>query len=233
MKSLTIDAKSLTKRYGDHVAVVSLDLQLKSGECFGLLGPNGAGKSSLLKMLCARTPMTSGEAYVLGFELKTHAREAKLKMGVMSQESGLEMHLTVLENLRLFATYFGMDRKEAQTRAEEVMGLVRIEKEKDRLVCELSGGWQKRVSLARALLNRPQVLILDEPTHSLDPIGKRRLWELLKQVRSDLGTILLSTHDILEAESLCDRVALMSRGRILVQGSPEDLVKEKVGDTVI
>ena len=230
---LAIDLKGIVKKYGDHTVISGVDLQVHRGECFGLLGPNGAGKSSLLRILSCQSQPTSGEAYVLGLNIASNRREAKARMGVVTQENGLEMSLTVMENLELFARYFGYPREEAARRAEDVCRIVRLEKDKDKTVSQLSGGWQRRVAMARGLINKPDVLILDEPTQQLDPIGKRRMWELLRSAKAELGTLLMCTHDMSEAETLCDRVALMSKGRLIAQGKPHELIRSQVGESVI
>lgn len=224
-----IIAKKLTKKFKDLVAVDNVDLEVEEGECFGLLGPNGAGKTSLIRMLTAVSPPNSGEAWVSGLDLKTHAREAKAMIGVVPQGDNLDPDLTVLQNLLTFARYFDIPRDEAQRRSMQVLDLFELQGKKNGKIQELSGGMKRRLLIARGLINEPRILILDEPTIGLDPQAKYLVWHKLSELKSRGVTLLLCTQNMEEAAALCDRVAIMHRGRFLSIDKPQELVLKYIG----
>jgi lipooligosaccharide transport system ATP-binding protein len=229
---LIIEAHHLTKKFKDLVAVNDVDLEVKKGECFGLLGPNGAGKTSLIRMITAVSPPTSGDIRVLGKELKSHAREVKALMGVVPQLDNLDADLTVLQNLMTFARYFDIPKKEAKRRSLEILSLFELENKRDSHLRELSGGMKRRLLIARGLINQPQVVILDEPTIGLDPQGKYLVWDKLSELKLQGVSQLLCTQNMEEATVLCDRVAIMHAGKIMGLGTPQELISGYAGSEV-
>jgi len=227
-----IKTNNLTKKFKDLLAVDGVNLGVEKGECFGLLGPNGAGKTSLIRMLIAVSPPTRGDIQVLGNDLKTHSREVKAILGVVPQLDNLDEDLTVLQNLITFARYFDIPKNEACRRSMEVLSLFELENKRNSRIRELSGGMKRRLSLARALINVPQILVLDEPTIGLDPQGKYLVWHKLTELKSQGVTQLLCTQNMEEAAALCDRVAIMHQGKILNIGTPQGLISRCVGDKV-
>jgi ABC-2 type transport system ATP-binding protein len=224
----------LTKRFpGDVLAVDRLDLAVYPGEVFGLLGPNGAGKTTTAGMLTTRVIPTSGKAIVAGIDVVAHPALAKQVIGVVPQTNTLDRALTVWENLYFHGRFFGMGAKEARTAADESLVLFRLTERAKAPVMSLSGGMAQRLMAARAIMHGPSVLFLDEPTAGLDPQSRIALWEILGGLRGQGPTIFLSTHNMEEADSQCDRVAIMDRGRILALGTP-DALKASVGaDTIV
>jgi len=227
-----IKTHNLTKKFKDLLAVDDVNLEVEKGECFGLLGPNGAGKTSLIRMIIAVSPPTKGDIQVLGNDLKTHSREVKAILGVVPQLDNLDEDLTVLQNLITFARYFDIPKNEARRRSMEVLSLFELENKRNSRIRELSGGMKRRLSLARALINMPQILVLDEPTIGLDPQGKYLVWHKLTELKSQGVTQLLCTQNMEEAAALCDRVAVMHQGKILNLGTPQGLISRYVGDKV-
>ncbi len=230
---LPIEVAQLTKRYGDFIAVDTIDFSVGHGECVALLGPNGAGKTTTVKMLTCFSPVSSGQARVFGFDVMTHPREIKARLGICSQEDNLDPDFTVRRNLLAYARYFNIPRAVAQQRAETLLNLVHLNDKADAKVDELSGGMKRRLTLARALLNHPSLLVLDEPTTGLDPQARQHIWQRIRQLRAEGTTVLLTTHYMEEASQLCDRVILMDQGQILLDGPPGDLVAREVGHQVI
>jgi lipooligosaccharide transport system ATP-binding protein len=228
-----IDTKSLTKKFGDRLIVDQVQLQVKRGECFGILGPNGAGKSTTMQMLYGSLMVSSGEAYVLGINVQSHRRELRARVGVVPQEDGLDPDFNVRENLLLYAGYHGIEGSVAQSRADELLRLMRLEDHSEKSMDELSGGMRRRLSLARGMLNHPEVLFLDEPTSGLDPQARLWIWDFLEKIKSDMGTVMLTTHYMEEAEAVCDRVAIMDNARILTVGTPKELIKLHIGREVV
>ena len=219
-----IQTRGLVKRYPpDTLAVDSLDLEVWRGEFFGLLGPNGAGKTTTIGMLTTRVVPTSGEAVVAELNVRAHPVQVKRMIGVVTQDNTLDRRLTAWENLYYHGRYFGLSRGVARDEADRVLRLVRLEDRARHFVDQLSGGMQQRLLIGRALVHRPEVLFLDEPTAGIDPQGRLALWEILRGLHEEGQTILLTTHYMEEAEELCQRVAIMDRGRILAMGSPEEL----------
>ncbi|HUI77910.1 MAG TPA: ABC transporter ATP-binding protein [Bryobacteraceae bacterium] len=209
----------LRKTYKDVVAVDSLDLEVRTGECFGLLGPNGAGKTTTIEICEGLTTPDSGEVEVLGLGWNRHANELRQRLGIQLQETQLAEKLTVIETIRLFRSFFGRGPEPA-----EVIALVQLEEKQKSRVGQLSGGQKQRLALACALVGDPDLLFLDEPTTGLDPQARRQLWELIEQFKLDGRTILLTTHYMDEAERLCDRVAIMDHGKVISLGTPRELI---------
>ena len=228
-----IRARKLTKRFGTLVAVDGIDVDVGIGECFGFLGPNGAGKTTTVRMIHAVTPITSGELIVLGHRVDREPAAVKRRLGVVPQEENLDPDLTPGENLVVFGRYFDLPRTEARRRAADLLEFVGLSSRATSHLDELSGGMKRRLLIARALLNQPELLVLDEPTTGLDPQARHLVWQRLRTLKAQGVTQVLTTHYMDEAAQLCDRVALMDSGRILRQGRPADLVRAEVGDEVI
>lgn len=228
-----IEALNLRKTFGDLVAVDGLSLDVRSGECFGILGPNGAGKTSTIRMVYGFSPMTAGDLRVFGMDIRRRYRAIKGRIGVCQQENNLDPDLTVLQNLEIFAGFFNVPREEARRRSLELLAFMSLENRRDTRAMELSGGMMRRLVIARALVNNPDLLILDEPTTGLDPQSRHQVWERLEQLRSRGLSILLTTHYMDEAARLCDRLIIMDHGKLLVEGSPRDLVERFAGRHVI
>jgi lipooligosaccharide transport system ATP-binding protein len=228
-----ISLRGVFKRFGEIAAVNGLDLEVPTGVCFGLLGPNGAGKSTTMRMLTAQTLADEGAIAVLGYELPRESKQSRLEMGVVPQLDNLDVELTCRQILTVFARLYRVPRVEreaAVTRALEIANLV---PRADTIVKELSGGMRRRLLVARGLIHRPRLVLLDEPTVGLDPQVRQELWSLIDGLRADGVTVLMSTHYIEEAERLADTVAVMSAGRIIAQGTPAELVREHVGEQVL
>lgn len=231
MSILKVD--SLRKAYGTLNAVDGISFAVQSGECFGLLGPNGAGKTTTIRMLYGYTPRDAGRLELFGLDIDVHLREIKRRIGICQQEDSLDPDLTVRDNLVGYARYFAISRQEAQRRADELLDFFALQgRAKDKILV-LSGGLKRRLMLARALVNQPEFLILDEPTTGLDPQSRQLLWEKLNELKKQGLTILLTTHYMEEAERLCDRLVIVDHGQILVEGKPRELVREHVGHTVL
>src|SRR5574337_382213 len=228
-----IIGRHLTKRFGDLVAVDDIDLQVEAGECFGILGPNGAGKTTTVRMVHAVTPLTAGDLVVLGFRVDQDPVAVKRRIGVVPQEENLDPDLTPWQNLLVFARYFDIPRAEARRRATDLLEFVGLAARAASPLDELSGGMKRRLLIARALLNQPELLILDEPTTGLDPQARHLAWQRLRTLKAQGVTQLLTTHYMEEAAQLCDRVALMDTGRILRQGPPMELVRAEIGEEVV
>lgn len=226
-------AEGLLKRYDDLVAVDRCSFAVEEGEVFGFLGPNGAGKTSTMRMIACVSPKTEGRLEVFGMSVDEHPREIKALIGVVSQENNLDTDLTVFENLTVFARFFEIDRAEAARRAEELIGFFGLVEKRDTVIETLSGGMKRRLTIARALINRPRLVILDEPTTGLDPQARALIWERLRALRAQGSTIILSTHYLEEAERFCDRLVIMDGGKILVEGRPAEIVAARMGRAVI
>jgi lipooligosaccharide transport system ATP-binding protein len=228
-----IEAKSLTKRYGDFTAVDSIDFAIEQGECFGFLGPNGAGKTTTIRMICCVSPVTDGHLRVLGMDPAHDARRIKARLGVVPQDDNLDRDLTVLENLMAYARYFDIPKAEALSRAHEVLAMMALSEKTHEQIDNLSGGMKRRLTVARALISRPELLILDEPTTGLDPQARHLFWQKLRQLKRDGLTMLLTTHYMEEAEQLCDRVIIIDTSRIIARGTPQSLIEETIGSHVV
>ena len=230
---VTIRARGLRKSYGPFVAVDGIDFETRAGECFGFLGPNGAGKTTTMRMVGCSIPVGGGTLEVLGMPADRRARDVKRSLGVVPQEDNLDLELTVRENLEVYGRYFDLPRRTVRERADELVTFVQLREKIDVGVRALSGGMKRRLLIARALVSRPQLLILDEPTTGLDPQSRHLVWEKLRQLKREDRTLLLTTHYMDEAEQLCDRLVVLERGRILAEGNPRALIREHVARDVV
>jgi len=228
-----ITAKGLTKRFGDVVAVDGIDFAIWRGECFGMLGPNGAGKTTTTRMISCVSPVSAGELRVNGVSVADHPRAIKASLGVVSQADSLDPDLNVIQNLVAYGRFFGLPKRRIESSARAVLELFQLGGRTKSRPDELSGGMRRRLLIARALLHEPEVLVLDEPTSGLDPQSRHLVWEKLFFLKDQGITILLTTHYMDEAAYLCDRLVVMDRGRILVEGSPRDLVEKHAGAQVV
>ena len=230
---LAIEASQVVKSYGDLTAVDGISFNVGYGEAFGLLGPNGAGKSTLMRMIYCRSPLTSGTLRVVGHDVRDEARTIRGRVGIVPQENNLDPDITVRENLLVYARYFRIASREAEERADRLIGFVELEEKRDVRIDALSGGMKRRLMIARALINDPTILVLDEPTTGLDPHVRLAIWDKLRVLRQQGLTIILSTHYMDEAEKLCDRLMIMDHGHILVSGQPRQLIEEYALKTVL
>ncbi len=228
-----IEARGLVKAFGELRAVDGISFAVGRGECFGLLGPNGAGKTTTIRMIYGYSPRTAGELRVFGLDVARSRREVARRTGVCQQDNNLAPDLTVEENLLVFARYFDLPRRRARQRARELLEFIALDHRRGARVQALSGGLMRRLVIARALIHEPELLILDEPTTGLDPQSRHQVWQRLEDLRAQGITILLTTHYMDEAARLCDRLIIVDRGRILVEGRPDDLVRAHVGRHVI
>ena len=228
-----IEARNLVKTYNGVAAVNDISFTVSPGEFFGLLGPNGAGKTTTIRMLYGFSPISQGRLTLFGQNIATHWRAIKNRLGVCQQDNTLDPDLTVEQNLLIYAGYFLIPAAEARDRAAELLDFFALGHRKDAKVMELSGGMARRLILARALVNRPELLILDEPTTGLDPQSRHQVWEKLAALKKRGLTVLLTTHYMEEAASLCDRLMIIDHGRILVEGAPDDLISRHAGRQVI
>jgi lipooligosaccharide transport system ATP-binding protein len=228
-----IRVRNAWKRFGPIVAVAGIDLDVDEGECFGLLGPNGAGKTSLIRMIIAASPLSSGSIWVDGSDVTKEPRRIKANIGVVPQEENLDPDLTVLQNLITFARYFDIPRTEAKKRALANLQLFELDGRQRAKVDELSGGMKRRLLIARALTNQPRLLILDEPTVGLDPQAKHLVWQKLRLFKDQGVTLLLCTQNMEEAWYLCDRVAIMNEGKVIDTGQPQELLAKYGGEHVL
>ncbi|WP_440953100.1 ABC transporter ATP-binding protein [Methanococcoides sp. FTZ1] len=211
----------------------SVAFSVEEGEVFGFLGPNGAGKTTTMRMIQCISPMTSGKLEVFGMDVNTKQREIKYWMGVVPQENNLDPDFTVYENLLVFSRYFDIPEAEARRRIDELLEFVHLEEKRDTMTEALSGGMKRRLVLARALINKPRLLILDEPTVGLDPQSRHLMWDRLKGLKKEGVTIVLTTHYLEEASQLCDRLVIMDYGKILVEGSPQEMIDEIIGPSIV
>lgn len=228
-----IEARDIVKKFGELTAVDGIRFSVKRGEFFGLLGPNGAGKTSAIRMIYGFSPVTSGQMKIFGLGIQNDWRKIRSRLGVCQQENTLDPDLTVEQNLLVYARYFEMERYRARQRSEELLGFFALNHKRKAKVMELSGGLARRLQLARALMAQPELLILDEPTTGLDPQSRHQVWDRLLELKKRGLTMLLTTHYMDEAESLCDRLLIMDHGRIIAQGNPRDLIKEHAAESVI
>jgi lipooligosaccharide transport system ATP-binding protein len=228
-----IVAKDLVKRYGTLEAVRGVSFEVRQGEVVGFLGPNGAGKTTTVRMLSCFLPPTSGTATIFGVDVQQGPREVKRMLGICPQENNLDPDFNVLKNLTVYARYFGLTGRPARERAREILSQLALTDKLASQVEALSGGMKRRLILARALLNDPRVLILDEPTTGLDPQARHAIWDRIRAFRAAGTTVLLTTHYMEEAAQLCDRIILIDHGRILREGTPAGLIEEEVGRSVL
>jgi lipooligosaccharide transport system ATP-binding protein len=228
-----ISLRGVVKRFGTIVAVDGLDLEVQPGVCFGLLGPNGAGKSTTMRMLTAQTLADEGELSVLGYRLPGESKQSRLEMGVVPQLDNLDVELTCRQILTVFARLYRVPRAEREAAVGRALEIANLVPRADTIVRELSGGMRRRLLVARGLIHRPRLVLLDEPTVGLDPQVRQELWSLIDRLREAGVTALMSTHYIEEAERLADTVAVMSHGRIIAQGTPAELVRAHAGEQVV
>ena len=222
--ALLIEGKQITKRFGDFVAVDAIDFEVEEGECFGFLGPNGAGKTSTMRMVACVSPVTAGDLHVFGLDPRTEGPRIRARLGVVPQEDSLDTELTVFDNLVIYGRYFDLPRAAIRERAEELLAFMQLSERRDDRVDPLSGGMKRRLTIARALINQPDLLLLDEPTTGLDPQARHLLWERFYQLKREGVTTVLTTHYMEEAEQLCDRLVIMDGGQIVASGTPRELV---------
>ena len=220
-----IHARGLVKRFGDLVAVDGIDFDVAKGEAFGFLGPNGAGKSSTMRMIGCVSPPSGGTLRILGSDPLKDGPQIRARLGVVPQQDTLDTELTVRENMIIYGRYFGLSRKECRVRAERLLEFVQLTERADDRVEPLSGGMKRRLTIARSLVNDPEVLLLDEPTTGLDPQARHAVWDRLFRLKQQGVTLVLTTHYMDEAEQLCDRLVVMDRGKIAEEGSPLELIQ--------
>ena len=228
-----IQAEGLTKSFGDFTAVDGIDFHITPGEAFGLLGPNGAGKSTTMRMLAATSRRTAGKLSVLGLDPDHEGPQIRSQIGVVPQEDRLDIDLSVERNMYVYGRYFGLPKWFLRQKLPQLMEFAQLQEKKDVLVENLSGGMKRRLTIARALVNEPRILMLDEPTTGLDPQARHVLWEKLFQLRESGTTLLLTTHYMDEAEQLCDRLIVVDHGLIMAEGSPQQLIREHTSREVL
>jgi lipooligosaccharide transport system ATP-binding protein len=231
--SPAIKAEHLVKRFGELTAVDSIDFEVAPGETFGVLGPNGAGKSTTMRMISCVSPPTSGTLRVLGLDPVADESAIRTRLGIIPQDNLLDVHLTVRQNLTTYARYFGMSKTEARRRADELLDFIQLGTRADEGVEPLSGGMKRRLAIARALVNDPSLVLLDEPTTGLDPQARHLLWDRLVRLKNRGTTLVLTTHYMDEAEQLCDRLVIMDHGRIVGEGSPQALISTYTSPHVV
>ncbi|MFH1017284.1 MAG: ATP-binding cassette domain-containing protein [Pseudomonadota bacterium] len=233
MPESIIQAENLTKRYGSFTAVGGISFHVDPGECVGFLGPNGAGKTTTIAMVCCLTPVTDGTVRVFGMDVMKKPRAIKSQLGISPQEDNLDPEFSVRENLILYARYFGLSGTTVEKRTDQLLDFFQLTEKKDAKMSELSGGMKRRLVLARALINSPKLLVLDEPTTGLDPQVRHLIWQRIRQLKNDGITVLITSHYMEEATQLCDRVILMDSAKILLEGTPASLIAQEVGQQVV
>ncbi|WP_147108058.1 ABC transporter ATP-binding protein [Nesterenkonia populi] len=221
-----ITADQLVKRYGDFTAVDGITFQVAGGEAFGLLGPNGAGKSTTMRMIAAVASRTSGAMEVAGLDPQQEGPRVRARLGVIPQQDNLDEELTVRENIIMYGRFFGLPRKHLASKADELLEFAQLTHKAESRVEDLSGGMKRRLTIARALVNDPDILLLDEPTTGLDPQARHVLWDRLFRLKETGTTLVLTTHHMEEAEQLCERLIVVDHGRIMAEGSPKELIRE-------
>lgn len=221
-----VSARDLTKRFGEFVAVDAVDFDVEPGESFGFLGPNGAGKTSTMRMIGAVSPVSDGTLTVLGMDPATQGPQIRARLGVVPQEDNLDNELSVFENLLIYGRYFDLPRSVIRQRADELLEFAQLTERRDSQVEKLSGGMKRRLTIARGLINRPDLLLLDEPTTGLDPQARHVLWDRLYRLKQQGVTLIITTHYMDEAEQLCDRLVVMDKAKIVAEGSPRALIEE-------
>jgi lipooligosaccharide transport system ATP-binding protein len=226
MGEAMIKAVGLTKKFDDFVAVAGINFEVKKGEAFGLLGPNGAGKSTTMRMISATSQRTSGELQILGKDPNQKGPEIRAHLGVVPQSDNLDRELKVWENLFIYGRYFGLSRAFLKQKVNELLAFAQLEEKRDAKTDSLSGGMKRRLTIARALVSEPEILLLDEPTTGLDPQARHVLWDRLFRLKEQGVTLVITTHYMDEAEQLCDRLIVMDKGQIMAEGSPADLIKQ-------
>jgi lipooligosaccharide transport system ATP-binding protein len=226
MADALISARKVVKRFGEFTAVDGIDVEVQRGESFGFLGPNGAGKSSTMRMIGCVSPVTEGELRIFGLDPATDGKQIRARMGVVPQQDQLDEQLTVEDNLILYGRYFDIPRAECRARTKQLLEFVQLEDRAKSRIEPLSGGMKRRVTIARSLINEPELLLLDEPTTGLDPQARHVLWDRLYRLKQRGVTLVLTTHYMDEAEQLCDRLVVMDAGRIVAEGSPRSLIEQ-------
>ncbi|MEN9292906.1 MAG: hypothetical protein RL288_702 [Actinomycetota bacterium] len=226
MPESLISARGLTKKYGDFTAVDAIDFDVAKGESFGLLGPNGAGKSTTMRIIAATSQRSSGTISILGRDPEEHGPQIRAHLGVVPQQDNLDGELTVSENLFIYGRYFGLSKKFIRNKIEELLDFAQLQDKRDAKVEALSGGMKRRLTIARALVSEPDILMLDEPTTGLDPQARHILWDRLFRLKETGVTLVITTHFMDEAEQLCDRLVVMDKGKIMAEGSPLELIKQ-------
>ncbi len=226
MTESLISARGLTKKFGDLVAVDGIDFDVSKGESFGLLGPNGAGKSTVMRMIGATSQRDAGELTILGKDPDKHGPQIRAHLGVVPQQDNLDTELSVLENLYIYGRYFGLPRAFVKSKIEELVAFAQLEEKRNAKVQSLSGGMKRRLTIARALVSEPEILMLDEPTTGLDPQARHILWDRLFRLKEQGVTLVITTHFMDEAEQLCDRLIVMDKGKIMAEGSPSSLIRD-------
>jgi lipooligosaccharide transport system ATP-binding protein len=226
MTESLVQARGLTKKFDDFTAVDAIDFDIRKGEAFGFLGPNGAGKTSTMKMITTVSPITEGKLSVFGIDPNVDGRSIRQRIGVVPQEDNLDLELTVFENLYIYGRYHDMKKSEITSRIDELLDFAQLTERKDSEVEPLSGGMKRRLTIARALINNPELIILDEPTTGLDPQARHLLWDRLYRLKREGATLIITTHYMDEAEQLCDRLVVMDQGKIAAEGSPRELIQQ-------
>ena len=223
--SILLRARGLTKTFGDFTAVDGIDVEVRQGESFGFLGPNGAGKSSTMKMVAATSPPSGGELSIFGLDPVTDGAAVRARLGNCPQQDNLDEEITVEENLHVYGRYFGLPRSVIRERTDELLDFAQLSERRKDKVEPLSGGMKRRLTIARSLINNPEILLLDEPTTGLDPQARHVLWDRLFRLKRQGVTLIITTHYMDEAEQLCDRLVVMDHGRIVAEGSPRSLIE--------
>jgi lipooligosaccharide transport system ATP-binding protein len=226
-------ARGLRKSYGDVEAVRGIDIDVRPGEAFGFLGPNGAGKSSTMRMIAAVSPVSGGELRILGMDPATDGPAIRARIGVCPQDDTLDTELNVFDNLYIYGRYFGIPKSEVRARADELLEFVQLREKRGAKVESLSGGMKRRLTIARSLINRPDLLLLDEPTTGLDPQARHVVWDRLFRLKQQGVTLVITTHYMDEAEQLCDRLVVMDKGRFAAEGSPRQLIEQHATKEVV
>lgn len=228
-----IKARGLTKYYNHFMAVDHIDFEVYKGECLGFLGPNGAGKTTTIRMVYCFLPVSEGELTISGMSVKNQARQIKRLIGVSPQEDNLDPDFSVIKNLQVYASYFDIPKADATNRAIDLLKFFHLEEKRDAGIMQLSGGMKRRLIMARALINEPKILLLDEPTTGLDPQGRHIVWDEIHALKKQGVTIILSTHYMDEAAALCDRVLVIDNGKVIETGAPAELIRKYVGEDVL
>jgi len=226
MSEPLVTARGLTKTFGDFTAVDAIDFDIPQGKAFGFLGPNGAGKTSTMKMITTVSPITEGKMTVFGIDPMVDGRSIRKRLGVVPQEDNLDLELTVAENLYIYGRYHDMKKSEINPRIDDLLDFAQLSDRRNSPVEPLSGGMKRRLTIARALINNPDLIILDEPTTGLDPQARHLLWDRLYRLKQEGATLVITTHYMDEAEQLCDRLVVMDEGKIVAEGSPRELIQQ-------
>lgn len=230
---MVVRAKNLKKSFGDLDVIKNISFEIREGICFGVLGPNGAGKTTMIKALLGLSPLDKGELEVLGFEIPKDATKARAKIGVVPQNDNLDPEFTIRENLEIYGSYFGIKKRDLRSKIEELLKFTELTSKAKERIQKLSGGMLRRVTIARALVHNPELIILDEPTTGLDPQVRHTIWDRLYELKKSGKTLLLTTHYMEEAQRLCDELIIIDRGQILDRGNPKELIKKHIEKEVV